>query len=84
LIEDKPIQFVVSATGPSGIFWLSKPGIAGLRSLVTRDCADEFSTVADAQQAIKDMPRAFKLARVSFAIELSGDFRVTRPRNELD
>jgi hypothetical protein len=84
LIEDKPFHFVVTATGPSGVFWLSKPGVTGVRTLVVREQADEFSTVADAQRAIVDMPRAFTTARVSFAIELAGDFRATRPRAEMD
>jgi len=75
LVDDKPIQFVVTAIGPTGVFWLGKPGSAGLRTLVPREQAEEFPTIAEAQQAIKEMPAAFKLAGVHFAIELSGDFR---------
>jgi hypothetical protein len=82
--EAKPIQFVVTAIGPNGIFWLSRACTAGLRTLVARDQADQFPTIADAQLAIKEMPRGYRLAGVSFAIELSGDIRVTRPQRELD
>jgi len=65
------IRFVVSATGQNGIFWLSKPSNVGLRTLVTRDQADQFPTIEEAQRAIDDMPKGYKLARISFAIELS-------------
>ncbi len=78
MADVKPIHFVVTATGPGGIYWLSKPTAAGLRTLVTRDRADEFPTVADAQSAIKQMPSAFRLAGVSFAIELAGSTQIAR------
>jgi hypothetical protein len=71
------IQFVVSAKGPNGIFWLSKPANIGLRTLVTRDQADQFSTIEEAQRAIDAMPKGYKLARIRFAIELSVESRVT-------
>jgi hypothetical protein len=80
----KPFQFVVTATGPNGLFWLSRARASGLRTLVVRDQADEFSTVADAQVAIKQMPRAFRLAGVSFAIELSSDSRAARQPSDTD
>ena len=78
----KPIQFVVTGTGPGGIYWLSKPSSTGLRTLVPRERADEFTTVAEAQLAIDGMPRAFRLAGVSFAIELAGTTQVTRPSRD--
>ena len=73
------MRFVVSATGPNGIFWLSKPENIGLRTLVTRDQADQFSTIEEAQRAIDAMPKGYKLARIRFAIELAVESRVTPP-----
>ena len=67
-------EFVVAATGPTGSFWLSKPSNIGLRKLVTRDQAEVFATVADAQRAIREMPQGYKLARISFAIELNDEW----------
>jgi hypothetical protein len=75
------VQFVVSATGPNGVFWLSKPSEIGLRTLVERDRAYVFSTIEDAQRAIEKMPKGYKLARISFAIELGGELRPA-PDNE--
>jgi hypothetical protein len=72
------IQFVVSATGPSGVFWLSKQSSLGLRTLVSREEADLFSSVEAAERAITKMPKGYKLAHVRFAIELSGDLRRAR------
>ena len=69
------VQFVVTATGPTGAFWLSKLNDIGLRTLVTRDQAFAFASVEDAQRAIKAMPEGYKLARISFAIELSDELR---------
>ena len=65
------VRFVVAATGPTGAFWLSKLNGIGLRTLVARDQAFAFASVEDAQRAIKAMPEGYKLARISFAIELS-------------
>jgi hypothetical protein len=73
------IRFVVCATGPNGIFWLSKPSEIALRTLVIRDQADQFPTIEEAQRAIDDMPKGYKLARISFAIELSVESRITPP-----
>jgi len=75
------IGFVVSATGPNGIFWLSKLSHVGLRTLVMRDQADQFPTIEEAQRAIDGMPKGYKLARMSFAIELSVESRVTPPHS---
>jgi hypothetical protein len=72
------IQFVVSANGPYGVFWLSKLSEIGLRTLVTRDQADVFPTIEDAQRAITTMPQGYKLAKISFAIELAGELRAAR------
>ena len=69
------IEFVVAATGPTGSFWLSKPSNIGLRTLVTRDQAELFATVEDAQRAIKKMPQGYKLARIFFAVELNDEWR---------
>ena len=71
-------MFVVSAIGPNGVFWLSKPGEFGLRTLVGRDRADIFPTIEYAECAIQAMPTGYKLARISFAIELAGELRVAR------
>ena len=67
------IEFVVAASGPTGSFWLSKPSNIGLRTLVTRDQAEVFATIEDAQRAVKEMPQGYKLARISFAVELNGE-----------
>jgi hypothetical protein len=67
-------MFVVSAVGPTGVFWLSEPARHGLRTLVKHNQADHFPTVEAAQSAINKMPTGYKLARVSFEIELSGLF----------
>jgi hypothetical protein len=69
------VQFVVAATGPTGAFWLSKLNDIGLRTLVTRDQAFAFASAEDAQRAIKAMPEGYKLARISFAIELVDELR---------
>jgi hypothetical protein len=69
------VQFVVAAIGPTGAYWLSKLNDIGLRTLVTRDQAFAFASVEDAQHAIKAMPQGYKLARISFAIELSDKLR---------
>jgi len=71
-------MFVVTATGPSGFFWLSKPSEIGLRTLVERDQADVFPTIEAAERAIKEMPKGYKLARVSFGIALAVDLRASR------
>ena len=68
---DEETLFVVSARGPTGIFWLSEPSPYGLRTLVTRDEAAIFATIEGAQSAIDKMSKGYQLARVSFAIELS-------------
>lgn len=69
MAESRPIQFVVCATGPCGVFWLSKPSNFGLRTIVARDQAELFPTVEAAKRAIKRMPKGYRLARVAFAIE---------------
>jgi hypothetical protein len=74
------LRFVVSATGPTGVFWLGKPSEVGLRTLVARDQADVFPTLEDAQSVIKTMPAGFKLASISFAIELAGEVPAARTR----
>jgi hypothetical protein len=73
-----PIQFVVSATSPSGVFWLSRPSSLGLRTLVACEKAEDFSSFEAAERAIKKMPKGYKLAQVHFGIELSGDLRRAR------
>jgi len=73
-----PIQFVVSATGQSGVFWLSKPSSLGLRTLVSREEAELLLSAAAAERAIKKMAKGYKPAHVQFAIELSGDLRRAR------
>ncbi len=78
MADSLPIQFVVSATGPSGVFWLGNPSSLGLRTLVAREEAEVFSSVEAAETAIKKMPKGYKVARVHFAIELSGDLRRAR------
>jgi hypothetical protein len=75
------MRFVVCATGPNGFFWLSKSSDLGLRTLVTRDQAEQFPTIEEAQRAIDGMPKGYKLARISFAIELSVESRVTPPHS---
>ena len=72
------IRFVVSATGPNGVFWLSQPSAIGLRTLVARDQADLLTTIEAAERAIKEMPKGYRLARISFAIELAGNLRAAR------
>jgi len=67
-------MFVVSAVGPTGVFWLSEPAHHGLRTLVIRNQADHFPTLEAARSAINKMATGYKLARVSFEIELSGLF----------
>jgi hypothetical protein len=67
------MRFVVTATGPYGVLWLSKPYHIGLRTLVKRGEADLFSTLEDAERAISQMPKGYKLARVSFAIQLAAN-----------
>jgi hypothetical protein len=80
--------FIVSAKGPYGVFWLSEPSALELRTLVTRDLAQLFPTVEEAQSAINKMPSGYKLAGVSFAVEycdasaetrLLDEMRVVRP-----
>ena len=44
------IRFVVSATGPNGVFWLSQPSAIGLRTLVARDQADLLTTIEAAER----------------------------------
>jgi hypothetical protein len=76
-------QFIVSAKGPYGVFWLGEPSALGLRTLVTRDLAQLFPTVEEAQSAIDKMASGYKLAGVSFAVEDSGsstDSRVHETR----
>jgi hypothetical protein len=73
-------QFVVRANGPCGISWLSELSALGLRTLVTRDRAQLFPTIEEAESAIDKMPTGYKLARVSFAIELSLKHREPRAR----
>jgi hypothetical protein len=62
-------HFVVRATGPTGIFWLSELSRFGLRTLVTRNRAATFRNADEAQIAISRMPGGYRLAGVSFAIE---------------
>jgi len=76
--DSKPIQFLVTATGANGVFWLSKPSEIGLRTLVARDQAELFPSIEAAEHAIKRMPKGYKLARVSFAIELAAEVRSLR------
>jgi hypothetical protein len=80
------MPFLVTATGPYGVLWLSKPSDIGLRTLVKRDQADLFPTVEEAERAISQMPKGYKLARVSFAIELSAELgtRPVRPSHSVE
>jgi hypothetical protein len=78
---DEETQFVVSAKGPTGIFWLSEPSSYGMRTLVTRDEAATFPTVEEAQSAIDNMSKGYQLARISFAIELSAALRLKHCRD---
>ena len=71
-------MFVVTATGPTGVYWLSKPSDIGLRRLVAWDQAELFPTFEDAELAIKKMPEGYKFAGISFAIELSGELHAAR------
>jgi hypothetical protein len=70
--------FIVSAKGPMGSFWLGEPSPYGLRTLVDRSEAATFPSMEEAQFAISKMSKGYELARVSFAIELSGAFRLDR------
>jgi hypothetical protein len=78
------MQFIVTATGPNGVYWLSKPSEFGLRTLVARQQADRFPTLEAAEHAIKEMPTGYKLARISFAIDLCGDLRVAPAQQSAD
>jgi hypothetical protein len=72
-------MFVVTATGPTGVFWLSKPSELGLRTLVARNLAEIFPTLEEAEVAIKQMPEGYKFAGVSFGIALAVDLAAARP-----
>jgi hypothetical protein len=81
---NQQMQLVVRATGPNGIFWLSEPSSPiGLRALVTRDLAQVFPTVEEAQSAINNMPTGYKLARASFAVEYCDSSTDTRLLDEM-
>ena len=72
-------MFVVTATGPTGVFWLSKPSELALRTLVARNQAEIFPTLEEAELAIKRMPEGYKFAGVSFGIALACELRAPRP-----
>jgi hypothetical protein len=65
------------------MFWLSKPSPLGLRALVTRDLAQLFPTLEEAQSAINKMPSGYKLAGVSFAVEYCDSSTETRLLDEM-
>jgi hypothetical protein len=71
------MRFAIRATGPTGLFWLSRPFEFGVRRLVARNRADLFLTLEAAERAISAMPKGYKLARISFAIERVGELRPT-------
>lgn len=62
-------QFVVRATSTAGKYWLSELNDKGLRSLVPRERAAVFQTITDAALAIDEMPQAFRIAGITFAVE---------------
>jgi hypothetical protein len=63
------MRFVISATGPTGTYWLSEPNEKGLRSLARREDAGVFPTIAAADHAIAQMALSFANAGILFAVE---------------
>lgn len=63
-------MFVVKLSGRNNFAcWLSDPDAKGVRSLVLREDAGIFKTIADAHAAIARMPRAFSEASLIFSVE---------------
>ena len=65
----EPEQFVVRATGATGMYWLSEPNDKGMHLLVPRERAAVFQSFAEAGAAIDRMPPAFRGAGVVFTVE---------------
>jgi hypothetical protein len=65
------MSFVVKATDQkTGIVaWLATVDTRGLRTLATRQMAETFLSVEDAEAAISDTQHAFFTADIVFAIE---------------
>jgi hypothetical protein len=70
LIQGMPMAFVVKATSQTGnVTWLAFADERGFRTLATRQMAEIFPSVEDAQSAINMMQRAFLVTGLVFSIE---------------
>jgi hypothetical protein len=64
------MSFVVKITGEAGnVTWLAFPDQRGFRTLGTRQMAELFENVEDAQIAIGEMQRLFFVTGLEFAVE---------------
>jgi hypothetical protein len=63
------LQFVITGTGPTGTYWLSKPNERGFRSLATRERAAVFLTLTDADAAIAQMRQVLTGVGIVFSVE---------------
>jgi hypothetical protein len=64
------MAFVVKATSQTGnVTWLAFADERGYRTLATRQMAEIFPSVEDAQSAISTMQRAFLATDLVFSIE---------------
>jgi hypothetical protein len=62
--------FVVKITGEAGnVTWLAFPDQRGFRTLGTRQMAELFENVEDAQSAIAEMQRMFFVTGLVFSVE---------------
>jgi hypothetical protein len=70
LIQGMPMAFVVKATSQTGnVTWLAFADERGFHTLATRQMAEIFPSVEDAQSAINMMQRAFLVTGLVFSIE---------------
>jgi hypothetical protein len=64
------MAFVVKVTGEAGnVTWLAFPDQRGFRTLGTRQMAELFENVDDAQSAIAEMQRMFFVTGLEFSVE---------------
>jgi hypothetical protein len=64
------MPYIVLGISPNGyVVWLSAPCYRGIRAVTTRETAQVFPTVKEAEAAITELPQAIADAGLSFVVE---------------